>query len=63
MPEEDDMKFSFIIYALHYAFLFIFIHLLFISYKFLIELMNTCDNNPKTSSTTKINKHTPSGYS
>ena len=25
--------------------------------------MNTCYNNPKKSSTTKINKHTPSGYS
>ena len=27
------------------------------------EKMNTCHNNPKKSSTTKINKHTPSGYS
>ena len=25
--------------------------------------MNTCHNNPKKSSTTKVNKHTPSGYS
>ena len=25
--------------------------------------MGTCYNNPKKSSTTKINKHTPSGYS
>ena len=25
--------------------------------------MSTCQNNPKESSTTKINKHTPSGYS
>ena len=25
--------------------------------------MNTCHNNPKKPSTTKINKHTPSGYS
>ena len=25
--------------------------------------MNTCHNNPKESSTTKINKHIPSGYS
>ena len=74
MPEEDDkllkykygkkyMRFSFIFYALYYALLFLFIHLLFISYKSLIELMNTCHNNPKTSSTTKINKHTPSVYS
>ena len=29
----------------------------------LFENMNTCHNNPKKSSTTKINKHTPSGYS
>ena len=30
----------------------------------LLEKMNTCKNNPeKSSSTTKINKHTPSGYS
>ena len=28
----------------------------------LIEKMNTCHNNPKKSSTTKISKHTPSGY-
>ena len=25
--------------------------------------MSTCYNNPEKSSTTKINKHTPSGYS
>ena len=29
----------------------------------LLEKMNTCHNNPKTLSTTKINKHAPSGYS
>ena len=31
----------------------------------LFEKMNTCHNNPENpeSSTTKINKHTPSGYS
>ena len=28
----------------------------------LLEKMNTCHNNPKKSSTTKINKHTASGY-
>ena len=28
----------------------------------LLEKMNTCHNNPEKSSTTKINKHTPSGY-
>ena len=29
----------------------------------LLEKMNTCHNNPEKSSTTKINKHAPSGYS
>ena len=29
----------------------------------LFEKMSTCQNNPNKSSTTKINKHTPSGYS
>ena len=29
----------------------------------LLEKMNTCHNNPQKSSTTIINKHTPSGYS
>ena len=29
----------------------------------LLEKVNTCHNNPEKSSTTKINKHTPSGYS
>ena len=30
---------------------------------FLLEKMNTLHNNPKKASKTKINKHTPSGYS
>ena len=29
----------------------------------LLEKMNTCHNNSEKSSTTKVNKHTPSGYS
>ena len=29
----------------------------------LLEKMNTCHNNPEKSSTTKVNKHVPSGYS
>ena len=29
----------------------------------LLEKMNTCHDNPEKSSTTKVNKHTPSGYS
>ena len=31
--------------------------------KSLLEKINTCHNNPDISSTTKIKKHTPSGYS
>ena len=29
----------------------------------LLEIMDTCYDNTEKSSTTKINKHTPSGYS
>ena len=29
----------------------------------LLEKINTCHKNPEKSSTTKTNKHTPSGYS
>ena len=45
---EKSMKVPFIIYA---------------DLESLIEKMNTCQNNPEKSSTTNINKHTPSGYS
>ena len=45
---EKSMKVSFIIYA---------------DLECLLEKMNTCHNNPEKLSTTKINKHTPSGYS
>ena len=31
--------------------------------EWLLEKMSTCQNNPNKSSTTKINTHTPSGYS
>ena len=59
MPEKDNkilkynqgeksMKVPFIIYA---------------DLESLLEKMNTCHNNPEKSSTTKINKYTPSGYS
>ena len=59
MPEKDDkilkysyrensMKVPFIIYA---------------DIESLLEKMNTCHNNPEKLSTTKINKHTASGYS
>ena len=45
---EKSMKVPIIIYA---------------DLKCLLEKMSTCINNPNESSTTKINKHTPSGYS
>ena len=59
MPEKDNkilkynyrekyMRVPFIIYA---------------DLEFLLEKMNICHNNPETLSTSKINKHTPSGYS
>ena len=58
MPEKDkilkynqgekSMKVPFTIYA---------------DLESLLEKMNTCHNNPEKSSTAKINKHTPSGYS
>ena len=44
---EKSMKIPFIIYA---------------DVESLLEKMSTYHNNPKHSSTTKINKHTPSGY-
>ena len=59
MPEEDNkvlkynhgeksIKVPFTIYA---------------DLESLLEKINTYHNNPEKSSTTKINKHTPSGYS
>ena len=45
---EKSMKVPFIIYA---------------DLECLLEKMSTCINNHNESSTTKINKHTPSGYS
>ena len=45
---EKSRKSSFIIYA---------------DLECLLEKISTCYNNPEESSTTEINKHTPSGYS
>ena len=45
---EKSMKVPFIIYA---------------DFESLLEKMNTCHNNPEKLSTTKMNKHAPSGYS
>ena len=36
---------------------------IYVDLECLLEKMSTCQNNPNESSTTKINKHTPSGYS
>ena len=47
-PGEKSMKLPFVIYA---------------DLECLLEKMFTCINNPNESSTTKINKHTPLGYS
>ena len=47
-PGEKSMKALFIIYS---------------DLGSLVEKINTCHNNPKNSSTTKINKHTASGCS
>ena len=45
---EKSMKYPFIVYA---------------DLECLLEKTNTCHNNPEKSSTTKINKYIPSGYS
>ena len=37
--------------------------IIYVDLESLLEKMNTCHNNLKKSSTTKINKHTASGYS
>ena len=37
--------------------------IIYVDLESLLKKMNTCHNNPEKSSTTKINKHTPSGYS
>ena len=47
-PGEKSMKVSFVIYA---------------DLEPLLEKISACHSNPKKSSTTKINKHTASGYS
>ena len=47
-PGEKCMKVSFVIYA---------------DLECLLENISSCHNDPKKSSTTKINKHAPPGYS
>ena len=36
---------------------------IYVNLEALIKKMSTCHNNPEKSSTTEMNKHTPSGYS
>ena len=45
---EKSIKLPFVIYA---------------DLECLLEKISACQNNPNESSTTEINKHTPSGYS
>ena len=45
---EKSIKLPFVVYA---------------NLECLLEKISTCQNNPNESSTTEINKHTPSGYS
>ena len=45
---EKSIKLPFVVYA---------------DLEYLLEKMSTCYKHPEESSTTKINKHTPSGYS
>ena len=58
MPEEDNK-----ILKYNQGEKFIKVPFIKFYYLSLLEKMNTCHNNPEKSSTTKINKHTPSGYS
>ena len=37
--------------------------IMFVDMECLLETISTCRNNPNESLTTKVNKHTPSGYS
>ena len=36
---------------------------IYVDFECLLEKMSTCSNDPERSSTTKISKHTPSGFS
>ena len=45
--EEKSIKLLFVVYA---------------DLECLLEKTSTCQNNPNESSTTELNKHTPSGY-
>ena len=57
MSEEINLKFNHKQKSLRIPFV------MYADTKFLLQKMHTCDNNPKESYTTKINKHTLCGYS
>ena len=59
MPEEDNkiLKYNHVEKSMRAPFV------IYADLERLPEKMSTCHNNPKKSSTTKVNKHTPSGYS
>ena len=59
MPEEDNkiLKYNHGEKSMTAPFI------IYVDLECLLEKMSTCYNNPKQSSTTKINKYTPSGYS
>ena len=59
MPEEDNkiLKYNYGVQSTKVPFI------IYADLESSLEKMNTCHNNPEKSSTTKINEHTPSGYS
>ena len=59
MPEEDNkiLKYNHGEKSMMQPFVIYF------DFESLLEEINTCCNDPEKSSTTKTNKHTPSGYS
>ena len=59
MPSEDTKIFEFNQYQKSDKAPFI----IYADFKCLIETINGCKNNPENSSTTKVGKHIPSGFS
>ena len=59
MPKEDNkvLKYNHVEKSLKVPFI------IYAGLESLLEKIRPCHNNPKKSSTTKVNKHTPSGYS
>ena len=59
MPEEDNIILKYNPGEKFMKVPFIF----YVELECILEKMSTCHNNPEKPSTTKTNKHTPSGYS